>query len=446
MIVTPPRRIRSRTASSRVLVVGPERQPLMPCAPARARQLLRSGRASILRHYPLVIILRQVPRSAATQPFRLSLDPGSCTTGIALSRTTKHGDRVVWAAQLEHRGWLITRLLAKRRGYRNNRRSRHTRFRAARFMNRRRAAGWLPPSIRSNVDRTLTWVTRLRRWAPVTNLCVELPKFDTQKMANPGVAGKGYLCGPLAGTTKRAFVVDQWKGTCAYCGEKVPKMELEHVTPKSRGGADGIRNLVLACPICNRAKGNLTAEEFGFPHLNRPNMRGAGGANTLRWNLWHRLDNLGLPLETSVGVVTQRNRARMDYPKMHWIDAACAGAERSVNLDPAMSCWCIKSHRRHSRCMTLADKYGFPKSKPKAKSLRHKFLTGDFVRAAVPRGRHKGVHVGRVIVQARGYFSIGPVINIWHRHCRVLQHRDGYAYCLTRFSKDELHKSAPGGN
>ena len=72
MIVTPPRGIRGRAASSRVLVVGPDRQPLMPCDPARARQLLHSGRAGILRHYPLVIILRQVSSPTVTQPVRLS--------------------------------------------------------------------------------------------------------------------------------------------------------------------------------------------------------------------------------------------------------------------------------------------------------------------------------------------------------------------------------------
>jgi 5-methylcytosine-specific restriction endonuclease McrA len=446
MIVKEPRSIRRRAASSRVLVLGPDRQPLMPCGPARARQLLRSGRAGILRHYPLVIILRQVSCPTVTQPVRLSLDPGSYTTGIAVASSTSQGDKVVWAAHLEHRGRLITRLLAKRRACRSHRRSRKTRYRAARFQNRSFSVGWLPPSTRSNADRTLTWVNRLRRWSPVSHLAVELPKFDTQKKVNPRIAGADYLRGPLAGTTKRDYVVDQWQGKCAYCDEQVSKIELEHVIPRSRGGGQSVKNLVLACPTCNQRKGKRTAEEFGFPHLQQSHLRDAGVMNAIRWHLWHRLDKLGLPLETSVGKVTKRNRVRMGYPKADWIDAASIGAERSVRLDPAMSFWRIKSHRRHSRCMTLIDKYGFPKSKPKTKSVTHEFLTGDFVRAVVPRGRNKGTHVGRVVVQARGYFMIGPVINIWHRYCRILQRRDGYDYSLLRASKDELHRSAPGGN
>lgn len=49
---------------------------------------------------------------------------------------------------------------------------------------------------------------------------------------------------------------------CAYCGERSPSLHQEHVVPISRGGVDGIGNLVPACPHCNLAKGDWTVMEW----------------------------------------------------------------------------------------------------------------------------------------------------------------------------------------
>lgn len=46
--------------------------------------------------------------------------------------------------------------------------------------------------------------------------------------------------------------------TCAYCGKELAGSyyEIDHIMPVARGGLTEIRNLVLACPECNRAKGD----------------------------------------------------------------------------------------------------------------------------------------------------------------------------------------------
>jgi len=41
----------------RVFVLDKHKKPLMPCLPARARELLRKKKAAVLRLYPLTIIL-----------------------------------------------------------------------------------------------------------------------------------------------------------------------------------------------------------------------------------------------------------------------------------------------------------------------------------------------------------------------------------------------------
>ncbi len=86
---------------SRILVVDAERRPLMPCTPARARLLLKSRRAAVLRRFPMVLILREARPEARVEPLRVKLDPGSKTSGIAV--INDRTGEVVWAAELTHR-------------------------------------------------------------------------------------------------------------------------------------------------------------------------------------------------------------------------------------------------------------------------------------------------------------------------------------------------------
>ncbi len=49
---------------------------------------------------------------------------------------------------------------------------------------------------------------------------------------------------------------------CAYCGK--PASTLDHVFPRSRGGADTWENLVACCLHCNNLKGSRTLAEIGW--------------------------------------------------------------------------------------------------------------------------------------------------------------------------------------
>jgi 5-methylcytosine-specific restriction endonuclease McrA len=52
-------------------------------------------------------------------------------------------------------------------------------------------------------------------------------------------------------------------GACHWCKRPVSIGGVkDHVTPVSRGGSDGIENVVLACWDCNAAKSDLTGPEF----------------------------------------------------------------------------------------------------------------------------------------------------------------------------------------
>jgi hypothetical protein len=58
----------------------------------------------------------------------------------------------------------------------------------------------------------------------------------------------------------------------------------------------------------------------------------------------------------------------------------------------------------------------------------HGFQTGDMVRADVPKGARKGVHIGRVAVAKKGQFTVGGVKDVRWQWCELLQRGDGYGY------------------
>ena len=280
---------------TRVLVLDAEQRPLAPCHPARAHRLLSAGKAAVWRRYPFTLILRDNRPEAQPAPLRMKIDPGSKTTGLALLNDAS--GQVVWAAALSHRGEQVKDRLAQRRACRRRRRTRHTRYRPARFQIRRRREGWLPPSLESRIQNILTWVTRLGRLCPIGALSLELVKFDTQLLHDPEISGVAYQQGTLTGYEIREYLLEKWGRKCAYCQASNVPLEVEHMTPTSRDGSDAVWNLTLACRSCNQRKGTRTAGEFGFPELEvlgkRP-LRDAAAVNTTRWALYRRLEALGL--------------------------------------------------------------------------------------------------------------------------------------------------------
>jgi hypothetical protein len=70
----------------------------------------------------------------------------------------------------------------------------------------------------------------------------------------------------------RAMVFARDRHICAYCGGRYSgsALEMEHVTPSSRGGSTIWQNVVSACRACNQRKGNRTPESAGMPLLYVP--------------------------------------------------------------------------------------------------------------------------------------------------------------------------------
>jgi 5-methylcytosine-specific restriction endonuclease McrA len=427
---------------SNVFVIDTKKRPLNPVHPGHARILLTQGKAAVYRRYPFTIILKKAIDEPQVQPLRIKLDPGSRTTGVAIVNDTS--GEVVAAFELAHRGAAIKKSLDDRRAVRRSRRQRHTRYRKPRFNNRKRASGWLPPSLQSRIANVLTWVKRLQKCCHLTAISMELVKFDMQAMDNPELSGIEYQQGTLQGYETREYLLEKWQRKCAYCGKTDIPLQIEHIVARANGGTNRISNLCLACEKCNRLKGTKGIQDFlkkkpevlkrVLAQAKAP-LKDASAVNTTRFALLERLKAFGLPVECGSGGLTKFNRTMRELPKSHWLDAACVGRSTPETLQTTgVMPLLITANGHGCRQKQLMDKRGFPRGKPKGAKIVKGFQTGDMVKAVVPEGlKTTGVHVGRVAVRATGSFDITDksgktTQGVNHCYCAALHRCDGYSY------------------
>ena len=429
----------------KVFVLDKDHKPLMPCGPARARKLLKAGRARVHKLQPFTI--RIVDRSLAdsvVQPIIVKVDPGSKETGIAVVREDEEETHhALYFINLKHRGAAIRDALTSRRQLRRGRRSRNLRYRAPRFLNRSKPKGWLPPSLQHRVDTTLSWVNRLRRLAPVSGIAQELVKFDTQRMQNPEISGVEYQQGELAGYELKEYLLEKFGRRCVYCAKSGVPLNVEHIVPKARGGSNRLSNLAIACVECNQKKGARPIEEFlkGKPELLarirkrlKTPLRDAASVNATRWALFEALRATGLPIRTGSGALTKYNRHCFGVPKEHWFDALCVGRINGVSYDSCMKVLNVSCTGRGQYKRTRTDKFGFPICHFMRTKRPHGVGLGDLVRMTVQKGKHPGIWTGRAFPSNDGrVVLILPEFRIWGRarNCSILSLSDGYGYRLT---------------
>jgi 5-methylcytosine-specific restriction endonuclease McrA len=378
-------------------------------------------------------------KTESVEPVReiqLKIDPGSKTTGIALTQ----GSNVIFGAELTHRGQAIKASLESRSAIRRERRNRHTRYRQARWLNRSRTPGWLAPSLQHRVETTFTWVNKLIKFAPITGISQELVRFDLQQIENPEISGTEYQQGELQGYEVREYLLEKWDRKCSYCDVKDVPLQVEHIQPKAKGGTNRISNLCLACEKCNLKKGTLDIKVFLakkpdvlkkiLAQAKRP-LKDAAAVNSTRWALFNRLKETGLPVVTGSGGLTKFNRRRLELPKTHSHDAACVGVIQNLKVlitKPLL----IKATGHGTRQQCRTDKFGFPNRHCSRTKFHFGFQTGDIVKAVVKSGKKIGTHVGRIATRATGSFNISTskelVQGISHKYCKAIHKKDGYGY------------------
>ena len=403
----------------RVPVISADGHPLIPCRPKRARVLLGDGRATkTWTNGNFAIRMTGRTREESTVPeMTLGITPGSKVTGFAVTQEQDETQerRVVHAMELELIGHTISMKLSKRADHRRKRRSR-LRYRKPRFDNRRKPKGWLPPSIRHNLDQIDKWVRTLTRLYPIASIRISTTKFDIQLMENPSIWSEEYQRGTLHGWQLRAYVFYQNGHRCFYCGEQRKQLTLDHIIPVSRGGSDRVANLTAACVKCNQQKDNQLPEEFllGDPDKlrellapsRRRSYRDATWMNAMMPSILQNLAGLEIPAGQTNSALTSWNRQQMQLPKTHYIDAAILGNCQSLAGIPELATH-VKPSNGRSKQKANVDGKGTPRGRP----FREYCRLSPRERSRTPTPGHAGkrTHFGPELI------ATGDIVTIQHQ-------------------------------
>ena len=418
-----------------VFVIDKQKNQLLPTTNAKARILLNANKAVIHKIYPFVIRLKTSKTINANNKCAIKLDPGANTTGVAIVDKEK----CLFLMEIIHRGKEIRKALFQRKVVRRNRRQRNTRYRKCRFLNRNRKDNWLAPSVKSRADNVINTTNKFAKYIPIYKVVIEKVSFDTSTMTeNRKLYGNEYQNGVLKEIKLRKFIFSKYNNNCVYCGSK-ENLEVEHIISKSNGGTNSTKNLTLSCRKCNELKNNLSLKHFGklinkdLSHLepSKTPKEAAIIQSARNYTISELAKNF--EIETGEGWETNFNRNEINLPKEHYYDALCVGKDYDYRI-VANTVLVIKARGRGSRQMCLMDKYGFPRTSPKSSKSVKGFQTGDIIKAKVPDGKKQGKYFGKVAVRTNGYFNITTdtqtIQGIGHKHCKVIQRGDGYAYFM----------------
>jgi N6-L-threonylcarbamoyladenine synthase len=330
----------------RVFVISSRGKPLMPTYASKARKLLKQGKAKVVQRTPFTIQLLG-PSGGNVQPISLGVDAG--TKYIGLSATTEKA--VLFEAEVFLRTD-IKELLAGRAQMRRARRSRKTRYRQAKFLNRKNRVGKLPPSVQNKVDVHVKMVRRVCALLPVSSITIETAQFDIQKIKNPNIQGVEYQQGPQMGFwNAREYVLFRDGHKCQHChGKSKDKiLNVHHVETRKTGG-DSPDNLITLCATCHK-----TIHRDGLAHLFkrvRKSFRDAGHMTTMRKFVLAAIRNIHPDVRETFGYATKYTRIANGLGKSHAVDArCCSGNAVAVPTTPFL----LKQVRGQNRQLHKAN-------------------------------------------------------------------------------------------
>ena len=304
-----------------VYVLKQNGQPFMPTERfGKVRRLLKEGKAKVVRREPFTIRLLYEPETNVVQECYCGVDTGSKHVGVSVVGN----DKVLYQSQTNLRSDIKKKMEFRSRT-RRFRRSRKTRYRKARFLNRKNSGrkGKLPPSVKHKVQAHVDEIEFCKKILPIydENIILEVSQFDTALMKNPNLINEkikhwGYQKGFNYGhSSRRKAVLHRDNYTCQCCGKKNCQLQTHHIVFRSRGGSDDENNMITLCKECHEGvhKGTVILDK----NPKKLNLKHATHMSVIRSQLLKKYPEA---IET-FGFITSENRNHLHLEKDHYIDA-----------------------------------------------------------------------------------------------------------------------------
>jgi len=156
----------------KVFVIDKDGKSCLPTRSARARRLLRDGKAKLVTVVPFTIqLLRSINNPVGS--FIIGLDDGAKKVGVSI--VNDKTNEVVFKGQVELRQD-VKRCMSKRRNYRRTRRLRKLRYRQPRFDNR--SGSKITPSQRCRKESSLRFIKNMMKRINIIKVIVEEVSFN----------------------------------------------------------------------------------------------------------------------------------------------------------------------------------------------------------------------------------------------------------------------------
>ena len=431
-----------------VYVLSSTGKPLMPSSRfAHIRILLKQRRAKVVKTKPFTIQLLY-KSTEYTQPLYGGTDPGRTNIGEAVLNAQ---GEVQYAAHVETRNMEIPKLMqersvhrrASRQGERKRRRRRaiacgsvtfplekerilpgckepivnkYITNSEARFMNRKRPAGWLTPTANQLVQTHLNMVRKICSILPVTNWTLEINRFAFMSMEDGTVRGIDFQNGRMKGyPNAEAYIFAQQDGRCAFCG--CPIEHYHHIKPRSEGGSNRPENLVGVCKCCHERIHTEADNEIKSSLADLGKRKKYAALSVLNQAIPYiyqgLVDMFGEDhVHVCYGRQTQKMYTKLCIPKTHSNDAICIAAIGNGTCPsiPSADPYKVKQFRRHNRQIIHAQRERTYKlfGEPVAKNRKPRYQQSgpslaDFAMSLPAEYRQQVISAIQVIPSKRYY-------------------------------------------
>ncbi len=383
-----------------IYILAPDGTPLMPTKRKRhIDALVKAGEARIVSRVPIVVqMLYEVERN--TQPLYYATDPGRTNIGVAV---IKEDGTCVFLAECLTCNKQIRKLMEKRKACRmaSRRGERKARQRLAvkhativaggtlirilpgceepitckfiknteaRFLNRKRPAGWLTPTANHLLQTHINLLEKISKFLPITGAVTEVNRFSFASMENPDLKGVDFQNGPLKGydDVDEAVYASQ-KGICLLCGKR-HITRYHHIVPRSQGGSDTLPNKAGLCEVCHDAVHKDSKAKNKLASIKAGMNKKYGALSVLNQIIpyWaeYLIQRFGDNAYFVEGWQTAEIRSKLDVVKdrdgnpCHSLDAYLMGLI-ALGIEPKIPdthTYFIKQYRRHDRAIIYAQK------------------------------------------------------------------------------------------
>jgi hypothetical protein len=335
-----------------VYVINYDSEPLMPCSNTIARLLLKQGKAKVKRKTPFTIKLTYQADNY-TQNLTLGIDTGSSKIGSAV---VKESEDIVYLSQIEIRND-ITDKMKQRSKYRRNRRNRKTRYRKARWLNRKNSIkkDRFSPTMISKINSHIKEIEFIKSILPIKNIILEIGSFDTHALKNPAVLKNKWLYqkGINYGfSNTKSYVLGRDNYTCQHCKgkSKDSKLEVHHIIFRRNGGSDEENNLICLCKTCHD---KLHKDEISLNKKGKikGQLKHATQMNGIRIQL---LKIYSTAKET-FGYITKEHRQFMGLSKEHYNDAIAIASLNNIENTGCLNVRYLIDNVIYKKCISKGD-------------------------------------------------------------------------------------------